>query len=293
MHTTQSLTEQHYLIGGLAVNIVGGASLQRIALLPEMRPFIIGDIGDRPCLTMHLDVALPPATCPWLTHFDIADGSSMCRFGRDADGCYHYVIDDRVHLYYDPRHPDELSCTAVSNLTLLYYVIWLAYSLMALRHGRMPIHSSAVVCKGRAVMCLGESGTGKSTHTRLWLDHIPGTHLLNDDSPILAINDEEILLYGSPWSGKTPCYRQECVPVAAMVRIEQKPSNSIQRLHVIEAFTALQPSCPPSLATDERLMDLIVANISRVLRHTPIYRLGCRPDAEAARLCYENTMGDF
>ena len=57
-------------------------------------------------------------------------------------------------------------------------------------------------------MLLGKSGTGKSTHSRLWLKYIPDTKLLNDDNPAVRIMDNNtIMIYGTPWSGKTPCYK--------------------------------------------------------------------------------------
>ena len=137
------------------------------------------------------------------------------------------------------------------------------------------------------MLCLAESGTGKSTHTRLWLENIPGTYLLNDDSPIVAVEEGVVVVYGSPWSGKTPCYRQECVPVAALLRLEQKPENNIRQLGTVEAFTALQPSCPPCLMKDDPLQDALVDFVGRVIERVPAYRLGCRPDAEAARLSHD------
>ena len=144
------------------------------------------------------------------------------------------------------------------------------------------IHSSTIVHQGRAVLFLGESGTGKSTHTRLWLKSIPDAHLLNDDSPALAVENGEAVVYGTPWSGKTHCYHQLRFPLAGVVRLSQAPYNSIKRLSVIEAFSAIHPSCPPALAQDERYQDLIVDMLSDVISGVPMFHLECLPDEDAA-----------
>ena len=63
---------------------------------------------------------------------------------------------------------------------------------------------------------MGKSGTGKSTHSRLWLENVPGATLLNDDNPIVRLTLVGAIVYGSPWSGKTPCYKNESAPLAGV-----------------------------------------------------------------------------
>ena len=147
-----------------------------------------------------------------------------------------------------------------------------------------------VVHAGRAVLFLGESGTGKSTHTRLWREEIPGARLLNDDSPIVRIVAGVPTAFGSPWSGKTPCYRNESYPIAAFVRLKQAPHNRIDRLPVIQAIGALLPSCPPAFAYDAALQDNICNTLSQLLARVPVYQLECLPDAAAAQLSFRTTL---
>jgi hypothetical protein len=231
------------------------------------------------------EVALPP--CRWLYSYELEVSGAKCRFGVGEDCCHYQVMGDSVVLRHDSREPDVVVCTAVADASLLRYVLWTAYGMAALHRGAVPVHTSAVVCDGKAVLCLGESGTGKSTHTRLWRENIAGAFLLNDDSPIVRAEADGIYAYGSPWSGKTPCFRQERYPVAALLRIVQRPENTIKRLGVVEAFAALQPSCPPVLAHDEGCMDMTVDFISKVVSRVPVFRLGCLPDADAARLSHD------
>ena len=282
--------EARLTIGGLGVRLVGGDDVRRCMALPGFAVFAGGD-GDNG-ITIELDAAMAPVSCRLLHEFDIADGNELCRFGVDAEGRYHYAFgNDRLRLCYDPREADTVHCTTIANLTFLRYALWTAYGMAALHRGAVPVHSSVVVCDDKAVMCLGESGTGKSTHTRLWLENIAGTHLLNDDSPILRVEDDGVWVYGSPWSGKTPCFLQERYRVAGLLRLEQRPQNTIRRLETIEAFAALQPSCPPCFAREERSMDALVQYVSDVISRVPVYRMGCLPDAAAARMSHDTIIG--
>lgn len=141
------------------------------------------------------------------------------------------------------------------------------------------------------MLFLGESGTGKSTHTRLWRQHIPGAELLNDDSPVVRMTDGTPTVYGTPWSGKTPCYRNEHYPIRAIVRLSQAPHNRIRRLPTVMAIGALLPSCPPAFAYDAALQDHVCATLSDILARVPVYHLECLPDEAAARLSFTTVFG--
>ncbi len=255
--------------------------------IPGMSTFAVASCPCEMEVRIGPKISLPD--CQWLHEFDIIDGQQRCRFGVDTEGTYYYTFDRHGLLRY--REGEGVDINMNGNTEALRFALWTAYAMMGVKLGAVPVHSSVVVCANRAVMCLGESGTGKSTHTRLWLENIADTHLLNDDSPIVSLIDGEIRVYGSPWSGKTDCYLQESHPVAGLLRLEQRKENSIRRLGVVESFTALQPSCPPSLAKDEHCMDLLVDFISHVIEHVPVYRMGCLPNAEAARLSHKNLIG--
>ena len=275
-------------IGGLALTISGGESIAKMLALPGMDDFRSETNGNDIHLRLDEHVELPE--CRWLHRFDIVEETAECCFGVDAGGVYYYTFGDSGLLRFDPQTPDTVSLNTIDDSNILRFALWIAYAMAALRYNAVPVHSSVVVCRGRAVLCLGESGTGKSTHTGLWMKHIDGCHLLNDDSPILRVEGDEVVVYGSPWSGKTHCYRQERVPVAALMRLDQRPENTIRRLGTIESFTALHPSCPPALAYDELCTDHVVDFIGDVISRVPVYRLGCLPDEGAARLAFNTIM---
>lgn len=173
--------------------------------------------------------------------------------------------------------------------SLLRFGMWLMFGLCTVPKGAIAIHSSVLIKDGKAVLCLGESGTGKSTHTRLWREHIDGTGLLNDDSPIIRLVDGVPTAFGSPWSGKTPCYRNLHYPIAGFIRLSQAPYNKIHRLSTLHAIGALLPSCPPAFAYDDYLQDCLCDTLSAMLSTVPVFHLECLPNAAAAELSY-NTI---
>lgn len=224
-----------------------------------------------------------------LHSFEFTDADADCRFGADADG---YLLEmtprdgsapARFRMAYGATTAQS-DITPEHNPALFRFGAWTLFNIAALPHGAVAFHSSVIRYRGKGVLFLGESGTGKSTHTRLWREHIPGAELLNDDSPIIRATEREAIVFGSPWSGKTPCYRNESYPITAVVRLSQAPHNHIRRLRPIEAIGALLPSAPPAFARDERLSDDTCGLLSRLIAQVPVYHLECLPDAAAAQL---------
>ena len=197
-----------------------------------------------------------------LHRFDFADADAGCRFGYDKAGFLLEMSPRDGSLptrFRIPEHGLHACCdfTPAHHPALFRFGLWILFNLAALHRNAVAIHASAIRYRDRGVLFLGESGTGKSTHSRLWRKNIPGTALLNDDSPILGLADGTVRVWGSPWSGKVPCYRNGSCPAAAIVRLVQAPENRIRRLSPIEAFCALFPSTPPAFIRDTRLQDAV------------------------------------
>lgn len=154
------------------------------------------------------------------------------------------------------------------------------YALATADKGTVLFHAAVVSHEGRGYMFLGASGTGKSTHARLWLQHIEGTELVNDDNPVVR----DGVVYGSPWSGKTPCYRNVSYPLGGIVLLSQAPYNKITRLGGLQAYAALVPSISGK-RWDARIADGLHETENELTSSVPIWHLECLPDEEAARLC--------
>jgi hypothetical protein len=229
----------------------------------------------------------------------VSEANADGEFARTKRG-YLYTIKGGDNTSSTYVHIDATTLEITTNsapqnsldVALLRFGLWMMFGVVLAQRGAIAVHSSVIECRGRGILFLGESGTGKSTHTRLWREHIEGATLLNDDSPIVRIVDGEARVYGSPWSGKTPCYKSRYVPIAGFCRLSQAPHNAIRRLPTIAAIGALLPSCPPQYAHDEPLQDAICRTLSEMLRRVPAYHLECLPDAAAARVSHDTILGD-
>lgn len=165
--------------------------------------------------------------------------------------------------------------------------IMIAFAFSGAQKDLLLIHASVTMKDGKGYLFLGKSGTGKSTHSQLWLKHIPGTELLNDDNPAVRLINDEVIVYGTPWSGKTPCYKNKQVPIGAFVKLEQYPENIIRREPPLKAFATLLTSTS-SMLWDKPLYEKICNTVSAIAMRAPLFHLRCKPDKEAARLSFTN-----
>ena len=107
---------------------------------------------------------------------------------------------------------------------------------------------------------------------------------MNDDNPIIRIIDGTPYIYGGPWSGKTPCYRNVKARLGAITRIDRAPANSIDKLSPVDAFASVLPACS-SMKWDPDIYNRICDTLTRLVETTGIYTLHCLPNQEAAILC--------
>ena len=183
-----------------------------------------------------------------------------------------------VWLEIDPEQEDAWFC--INNAVMLLYALRTA-SLRTLE-----MHASVVVKDGQGFVFLGKSGTGKSTHAQQWLQAFDDAYLLNDDNPVLRVMDDgEVRVFGTPWSGKTPCYKNDSVPVAAIVTLDQAQENKLRRLRLPEAYAAILSSAS-GLKNEPQTAEAMYNTIRHIVTTTPCYHLNCLPDTDAARVCY-------
>lgn len=183
-----------------------------------------------------------------------------------------------AQLCFAPEEKNVRFC--LDNAMMLLY----AFRTAPLR--TLEMHAAVVVKDGHGFLFLGKSGTGKSTHARQWLSAFADAWLLNDDNPILRVMDNgEVRVFGSPWSGKTPCYKNDSAPVGAIVKLSQAPENTLRRLRLPEAYAYILSSAS-GLKTERDMADAIYETIRAIVLHTPCYHLDCLPNTDAARVCY-------
>ena len=261
-------------------------------LLPSFCPFV-WESGEEKLFELNETASLPERPEAVLIDEDRND-MGHTRVFRIEDGYrieLRYVREDLVHVF--ETNADFTKVSAVICWEDRYAPVALSsmlrivFSQAIIPHAAVSMHASVVVNEGKAVLFMGKSGTGKSTHSGLWLRHIPNTELLNDDNPAVRIDDEgRAMVYGTPWSGKTPCYKNKSLPIGAIVRLEQAPRNEINRLSPLHAFSSVLSSCS-SMIWDKPSFDAITRTSEAVVKRVSVFFLRCLPDEAAARLCHE------
>ena len=288
-----------FLIAGLKVNITFCDSDKNdMSLLPSFSTFLTEDDAvDDYFFKLTVDDSLRPAKDKQLVRkFDTGNGDTLVY--QLPDGGYQYIIRD-IHgrdcsLLITNERFTECRCALNGDWVMRSFglndALMLVFAFAGSYRQTMLIHASCIMLDGYGYPFIAQSGTGKSTHSSLWLKHIEGAELLNDDNPIIRILDDGMpYIYGSPWSGKTPCYRNRRARLGAVTRIDRAPQNSIERLKPVYAFAALLPACS-SMKWDTSIYRNLGDAVTRIIETTPIYTLHCRPDEEAARLSCATLM---
>ena len=158
--------------------------------------------------------------------------------------------------------------------------------------GRMLMHCSVLEYDGNAYAFLGRSGTGKSTHTKLWLKHLSPTRVINGDKPILEYREGVFIAYGTPWMGKERWGTKAQAPLKGLCFLEQAKVNSVRKLNVSEVSSRLFaqiliPSEEKNAIATLELADKMVAQV-------PAYLLQCDISEKAVKKSFEAMTGlDF
>lgn len=149
-------------------------------------------------------------------------------------------------------------------------------------------HSSAIMVDGKAYLFTAPSGTGKSTHARLWRELLGDRAvMINDDKPIIRYIDGKFYVYGTPWNGKHHLDTNCRAEIKAVCKIEQAKENTIEVASTNEMLlTVLNQTIRPE---DYGQMDTLLTLIDKLLTTVKLYKLGCNISIDAAKLSY-NTM---
>ena len=161
---------------------------------------------------------------------------------------------------------------------------------------RMPFydtilfHGSAIAVDGQTFLFTAKSGTGKSTHTRLWREVLGDKAVMvNDDKPLLRISDSGVIVCGTPYRGKHNLGSNITVPLKAICILTRAAENRIERITKSEAYTMLlQQTYRPQIT---EAMRKTLTLIDKVAEMTELYRLSCNMDISAAQIAYNAMKG--
>lgn len=147
-------------------------------------------------------------------------------------------------------------------------------------------HGSVIDVDGEGYLFTAKSGTGKSTHTRLWREYFgERAVMVNDDKPLLHITDSGVTAYGTPWDGKHRLSTNTAVPLKGICVLTRDITNHIEQAESHAVYPLIVQQTNRSLSADG--MKQTLSLIDRMLNVVPVYRLGCNMNIEAARVAYE------
>jgi hypothetical protein len=220
--------------------------------------------------------------------FQDDDGSQIEAGHVGENPCFKFLLHGKMsaRVIASPQYDHAYVVLDHDALFGLNNAMMVMYALSTSNKQTALFHSSVIGYQGKGYMFLGKSGTGKSTHSRLWLTHIEGTELMNDDNPVVRLIDGEPWVFGSPWSGKTPCYKNIKAPIGAIVQLSQAPYNKISRLKGLKAYAALIPSISGK-RWDKQLADGLHETETMLAERAKMFHLECLPDKAAAITCME------
>lgn len=168
-----------------------------------------------------------------------------------------------------------------------------AYRLLAealTAYGVLLVHGSAIAVDGKGYLFTAKSGTGKSTHTRLWRQLLGDRAVMvNDDKPLVAVTDAGIWVYGTPWDGKHRLSTNMAVPLAGICLLSRGEENRIHPVPLGDGYAALlgQILRPRNPAMLVRMLELT----EKLRNQTPLFAMECNMDIQAAVLAYETMRG--
>ncbi len=264
-----------------------------IRLLPSFEPFRVNALEGPVFFSLMVDDSLrpyPKEKRKRIRAFDTGNGDTIV--DKLDNGGYQYIIKDingaDCCLLQTNKDFNNCRCALNGNYNMrsfgLNNALMLIFAFAGSKIDILLIHASLVRQNGYGYAFIAKSGTGKSTQVSMWLRYLKGCDLMNDDNPIIRLIGNEAYIYGSPWSGKTPCYRNVKAKLGAITRIDRANENWVELLSPIEAFASLLPACS-SMKWDQEIFNNICNTITRLVENGKIYTLHCLPNKEAAEVC--------
>ncbi len=158
-------------------------------------------------------------------------------------------------------------------------------------HNTILFHGSSLAIDGKGYIFTAKSGTGKSTHTRLWRE-VFGERvvMVNDDKPLIKITDNGAFVFGTPWCGKHNLGSNISVPLCGIVSLERSEKNRIREIDSKSIFPKILSQ---TYRTNNPLgLQKTLSLIDKLLIFVRVYKLGCNMNKDAAIVAYEGIIGD-
>lgn len=151
---------------------------------------------------------------------------------------------------------------------------------------KMLMHGAVVAWKQEGYIFTAPSGTGKTTHVRLWKKYLgKDVEIINGDKPILDVSEDSVIAYGTPWAGKERLQKNSSIPVKGICFLRQDKTNHIRELNKKEALLLLLPQI--YIMADAKKAGKTLELFSRMLEQVSVYELSCDASEQAVRCSFE------
>ncbi len=231
----------------------------------------------------------------------LASGYTGRRYYRDSDSCDIYYVENEGNGALAQIHSDltwseltvktsSIHITGVKTDYAAFVILWDAFRNIIAHSGGMILHSSAISYNNQGILFSAPSGTGKSTHTKLWQKLWPDcVDIVNDDTPAIFFKNNVPYMYGLPWSGKGE-NKNMAVPLKAVVFLERSKQNVIRLTDINSAvFFTLEQTLKPLFSDN---LDKILQQADRLLTSVDIYTISVNTDDDAAEMVRKTVFKD-
>lgn len=226
-----------------------------------------------------------------------------CRFSENEKFLKDYITDKRPLFVVEPKAEDlqriqfGFDCMDEKNgisrhlRTDSYLENNAIHALLAenlVAYNVLLMHGSALCIDGQAIVFVAPSGTGKSTHARLWRETFGDrVWMINDDKPMLRI-EEKVIVFGTPWDGKHHLSRNASAPLKAVVCLKQDMTNRIEPIGKADAFAVLMEHAFVSKVPSTMVGVMELGK--KLLQSVSFYSMGCNTELDAARVAWEGII---
>lgn len=147
-------------------------------------------------------------------------------------------------------------------------------------------HGSVVAVDGIAYLFTAKSGTGKSTHTRFWMEHFGNRAvMINDDKPLIKIGENKVTVYGTPWDGKHRISTNTSAPLKSICLLYRGKENTIREVSKSEAYPMLLQQTHRPMSIEK--MNTVFSLLDGMCKNIKLYRLECNKKPDAAIAAYQ------
>lgn len=221
------------------------------------------------------------------------------RYDYIKDYCKNYIVNNVIPDFIVEVSNDEILAEKSEEYssTREYLETLAVYRKICERladNNIILVHSSVLMVNGQAVMFLAPSGTGKSTHSRLWRKvYGDRVTMINDDKPLVSVHTDDegthLTVYGTPWCGKHGIETNTSAPVKAIFILKRSETNCTRKLSSKEVFPHIYRQIYHP--NNEMLMKKILPLMLTFAENVEIYEFGCNMEEEAARTAYRAAFG--